>query len=151
MGFRGSNQSSTPNIDALAYNGIVLDRFYTQQSCTPSRAALLTGKYPFKIGMQGIPIIAGENRFLPAHIPTLPEKLKELGYSTHLIGKWHVGASLKKVTPTQRGFDTHFGYWHGYIGYFDYFAASHDQVRRSGVSRIKKKNCCSDYDRFGFA
>lgn len=74
--------------------------------------------------MQGIPIKTGENRFLPTDLVTLPEKLKELGYTTHLVGKWHLGASRSAVTPTKRGFDTHFGYWHGYVGYFNYFASS---------------------------
>lgn len=78
--------------------------------------------------MQGIPITAGENRFLPQNLLTLPEALQSLGYTTHLIGKWHLGASYKNVTPTARGFDTHFGYWHGYIGYFNYYASSKYKV-----------------------
>lgn len=151
MGFRGSNQSVTPNIDALAYNGVILDRFYTQQSCTPSRAALLTGKYPSKIGMQGIPITAGENRFLPRNVATLPERLKGLGYKTCLVGKWHLGASYRAVTPSERGFDEHFGYWHGYIGYFDYFAASKYKVQQK-VKILTKFNLLKivEYDWFGF-
>nr|ATE50178.1 arylsulfatase 3 [Psylliodes chrysocephala] len=116
----GSNQIPTPNIDALGFNGVILDKFYTQQTCTPSRAALLTGKYPMRLGLQGTPIDAGENRSLPFNTPTMAEHLKKLGYSTHLVGKWHLGAACKKHTPTKRGFDTHFGYWEGYVGYFSY-------------------------------
>nr|UNO37571.1 sulf3a [Psylliodes laticollis] len=116
----GSNQIPTPNIDALGYNGVILDRFYTQQTCTPSRAALLTGKYPMRLGLQGTPINAGENRSMPFDTPTMAEHLKNLGYSTHLVGKWHLGAACKEHTPTKRGFDTHFGYWQGYVGYFSY-------------------------------
>nr|UNO37550.1 sulf3a [Psylliodes dulcamarae] len=116
----GSNQIPTPNIDALGYNGVILDKFYTQQTCTPSRSALLTGKYPIRLGLQSTPIDAGENRSLPFDTPTMAEHLKKLGYSTHLVGKWHLGAACKKQTPTNRGFDTHFGYWAGYVGYFDY-------------------------------
>lgn len=78
--------------------------------------------------MQGIPITAGENRFLPKYVATLPEQLKGLGYRTCLVGKWHLGASYRGVTPSERGFDEHFGYWHGYIGYFDYFASSKYRV-----------------------
>ncbi|CAG9855683.1 unnamed protein product [Phyllotreta striolata] len=120
FGIHGSNQIPTPNIDALGYNGVILDKFYTQQTCTPSRAALLTGKYPMRLGLQGTPIDAGENRSLPLDTPTMAEQLKKLGYSTHLVGKWHLGAACKEHTPTKRGFDTHFGYWNGYVGYFSY-------------------------------
>lgn len=67
---------------------------------------------------------AGENRTLPHYMKTLPEHLKTLGYSTHLVGKWHLGSGYKNVTPTQRGFDTHYGFWNGYIGYFDYVSPS---------------------------
>ncbi|KAF2898704.1 hypothetical protein ILUMI_07479 [Ignelater luminosus] len=120
VGFHGSNQIPTPNIDALAYNGIILNRFYTAPSCTPSRTALLTGQYPIRFGLQGIPITGGENQHLPVDVPTLPERLKELGYKTHLIGKWNLGAAFRNVTPNGRGFDGFFGYWSSYISYFDH-------------------------------
>ncbi|KAF2881888.1 hypothetical protein ILUMI_24269 [Ignelater luminosus] len=120
VGFHGSNQIPTPNIDALAYNGIILNRFYTAPSCTPSRTALLTGHNPIRFGLQGIPIAAGENLHLPIDVPTLPERLKELGYKTHLIGKWNLGAAFRNVTPNGRGFDSFFGYWSSYISYFDH-------------------------------
>lgn len=93
--------------------------------------------------MQGIPITAGENRFLPRDLITLPQKLKELNYTTHLIGKWHLGAAYKDVTPTQRGFDTHFGYWHGYIGYFNYYATSKYKVSwKTTKILFSKHNFC---------
>lgn len=65
---------------------------------------------------------AGENRSIPYNMSTMPEKLKELGYKTHLVGKWHLGAGYRNVTPTARGFDSFFGYWNGYIGYYDYIS-----------------------------
>ncbi|KAG5885842.1 hypothetical protein JTB14_032037 [Gonioctena quinquepunctata] len=120
FGIHGSSQIPTPNIDALAYNGVLLHKYYTQQTCTPSRAALLTGNYPIRTGLQGIPIDAGEDRSLPLEMPTMAERLKGLGYKTHMVGKWHLGAACKEVTPTKRGFDSHFGYWNGYVGYFNY-------------------------------
>ncbi|EFA05395.2 arylsulfatase B [Tribolium castaneum] len=122
VGFYGSGQIPTPSIDALAYNGIILDRFYTQCSCTPSRAALLTGQYPIRLGMQGLPIRAGENKSLPLDVVTMPQYLKRLGYKTHLVGKWHLGYAHIEDTPLQRGFDSHFGYWNGFVGYFNYTA-----------------------------
>lgn len=71
-----------------------------------------------------MPIRAGTNFSLPTNIPLLPQLLKDLGYSTNLIGKWHLGFAYKKDTPINKGFDYHFGYWNGYIGYFNYI---HDQ------------------------
>lgn len=65
---------------------------------------------------------AGENRSIPMNMPTMPEQLKKLGYKTHLVGKWHLGAAYRRNTPTGRGFDTHFGYWNGFISYFGYVA-----------------------------
>ncbi|XP_050430569.1 arylsulfatase B-like isoform X2 [Adelges cooleyi] len=117
VGFHGSIQIPTPNIDALAFNGIILNRHYVQPTCTPSRAALLSGKYPIRYGLQGTPIIAGQASALPLSEKILPQYLKDLGYSTHLVGKWHLGAYQRKFTPTERGFDTHFGYWNGFISY----------------------------------
>ncbi|XP_060839029.1 arylsulfatase B-like [Rhopalosiphum padi] len=117
VGFHGSIQIPTPNIDALAYNGVILNRHYVQPTCTPSRAALLTGKYPIRYGLQGLPIIAGEDKALPSTEKILPQYLKDLGYSTHLVGKWHLGANKINHTPLKRGFDSHFGYWNGFISY----------------------------------
>lgn len=117
VSFHGSNQIPTPNIDALAYNGIILNKFYTQQTCTPSRAALLTGNYPMRSGYQGHPLKAGENRTLD--MPIMPEHFKNLGYKTYLVGKWHLGHPYKRSLPTSKGFDYHFGHYNGYIGYFD--------------------------------
>ncbi|XP_018322397.1 arylsulfatase B-like [Agrilus planipennis] len=123
VGFHGSNQIPTPNIDALAYNGVILNRFYTQAVCTPSRAALLTGYYPIRAGLQGLPLNDGQNYTLPIHFSLLPEKLKDLGYSTHLVGKWHLGFTNTSATPLARGFDTYFGYWTGFMTYRSHMRA----------------------------
>lgn len=119
VGFHGSNEIPTPNIDALAYNGMILNRHYTQPTCTPSRTALMTGKYPFKLGMQGAPIAEGSPNSLPLKEKLLPQYLKDLGYATNLVGKWHLGYYKKGCTPTMRGFDSHFGYYNGWIRYND--------------------------------
>nr|XP_022905949.1 arylsulfatase J-like [Onthophagus taurus] len=141
VSFHGANQIFTPNIDSLAYNGIVLNQFYTQSACSPSRAALLTGKYPIRTGFQGYPLLGGENHPLPLTSPTLPEELKKLNYKTHLVGKWHLGSPCLKNTPIGRGFDTFFGYYNGFIGYFDYKMAQNDFL---GYDLHKNNETCYD-------
>ncbi|XP_043275094.1 arylsulfatase B-like [Venturia canescens] len=120
VGFHGSSQIPTPNIDALAYNGLILNRHYVLPSCTPTRAAFFTGKYPIRMGMQGEGILGGEPRGLPLNVRILPEHLRDLGYSPKLIGKWHLGFHTRQHTPLYRGFDSFFGYYNSHIAYYDY-------------------------------
>lgn len=70
--------------------------------------------------MQGPPLAAAEPRGLPLHYKILPQYLRDLGYSTHAVGKWHLGYYRKDYTPQYRGFDSHFGYWAGFTSYYDY-------------------------------
>lgn len=120
IGFHGSNQIPTPNIDALGYNGIILNRHYVLPSSTPSRTAFYTGLYPLRIGMQGDGIRGGEPRGLPLHIKILPEYLRGLGYTTKLIGKWHMGYHTPQHTPLHRGFDSFLGFYNSHITYYGY-------------------------------
>ncbi|XP_031839749.1 arylsulfatase B [Nomia melanderi] len=122
VGFHGSGQVPTPNIDALAYSGIILDKYYVSPICTPSRSALMTGKHPINIGMQHGVLKCAEPRGLPLREKLLPEYLRELGYNTHIVGKWHLGFYTKEYTPTYRGFDSHLGFWSGHQDYFDHTA-----------------------------
>ncbi|KAJ8680580.1 hypothetical protein QAD02_016367 [Eretmocerus hayati] len=120
VSFHGSDQIPTPNIDALAYNGVILNRHYTLPMCTPSRTALMTGRYPIRFGMQGFPLRAGEARSIPLNVTLMPKHLKKLGYDTNLIGKWHLGYFTKEHTPSYRGFDHFYGYYSGFITYFSH-------------------------------
>ncbi|XP_016920207.1 arylsulfatase B [Apis cerana] len=122
VGFHGSGQIPTPNIDALAYSGLLLDRYYVSPICTPSRSALMTGKHPIHTGMQHAVLKCAEPRGLPLHEKLLPEYLRNLGYSTHMVGKWHLGFYTKEYTPLYRGFDSHIGFWSGHHDYFDHSA-----------------------------
>ena len=72
------------------------------------------------IGIQGVPIGGAQPRALPLQYKILPQYLKELGYRTSLVGKWHLGFYKKEFTPLERGFDSFFGYYNGLIDYYNY-------------------------------
>ena len=121
VGFHGSD-IKTPNLDALARGGVELAQFYTLPMCTPSRAALLTGRYPFRYGLQTGVIPTSQTYGLPTDERLLPQALKEAGYRTAIVGKWHLGHGDKKFWPRQRGFDHQYGPLIGEIDYFTHQA-----------------------------
>ncbi|ELU18180.1 hypothetical protein CAPTEDRAFT_89708, partial [Capitella teleta] len=87
VGFHGSEQVLTPNLDALAYDGVILENYYVQPICTPSRAALMTGRHPIHTGMQHGVIISSQPYGLDLKERILPEYLRDIGYKTHAVGK----------------------------------------------------------------
>lgn len=110
----------TPNLDALAHEGVILNQSYVQPICSPSRSAFMTGYYPYHIGTQNYVILKMSPVGVPARFVFLPEFLKTLGYSTHLVGKWHLGFCNWSYTPTYRGFDSFLGYYAGDEEYFSH-------------------------------
>lgn len=121
VGFRGSD-IRTPNLDALAAGGARLGYFYTQPMCTPTRAALMTGRYPLRYGLQTAVIPSGADFGLATDEFLLPQALKEAGYRTALVGKWHLGHADQKYWPCQRGFDSFYGPLVGEIDHFKHEA-----------------------------
>ncbi|HUL70644.1 MAG TPA: sulfatase-like hydrolase/transferase, partial [Gemmatimonadales bacterium] len=121
MGFHGSD-IKTPTIDALAQGGVRLEQFYSQPFCTPSRAALMTGRYPHRYGLQTLVIPSAGKYGLPTDEWILPQALKEAGYYTAIVGKWHLGHADRKYWPRQRGFDYQYGPLLGEIDYFTHSA-----------------------------
>jgi len=116
VGVYGAEGFETPNLDRMAAEGMLFTDFYVGAStCTPSRAALLTGCYPQRVGMQAV-ISAVEGNWSPyidkiglnSNEETLAELLKRRGYATSCIGKWHLGHH-KRFLPTRHGFDEFFG------------------------------------------
>jgi len=108
---------STPSFNKLASQGVVLRNYYVQTESSPTRAALLTGKYPFKIGLQE-QLVTGTTAHIPLTVPTLPEMLKASRmYETHLVGGWGLGSARVEYTPTFRGFDTFYGFLGSEIDY----------------------------------
>jgi arylsulfatase A-like enzyme/pimeloyl-ACP methyl ester carboxylesterase len=106
IGVHGCRDIPTPNIDRIATRGIRFTDAYANGSfCTPTRAALMSGRYQQRIGNEDLDDVTGP---LPLAVPTLPERLRAVGYATGLVGKWHLGL-IDGYTPLDRGFDEFFG------------------------------------------
>jgi arylsulfatase A-like enzyme len=125
VGFHGSD-IKTPNLDRLAQGGAKLEQYYAHPMCTPSRAALLTGRFPHRYGLQTAVIPSAGTYGLATDEWLLPQALKTAGYKTAIVGKWHLGHSDRQYWPLQRGFDYQYGPILGEIDYFTHSA--HDQV-----------------------
>jgi arylsulfatase A-like enzyme len=121
VGFNGATDIKTPNIDGLAAGGAKFTQFYVQNMCTPTRAALMTGRYPFRYGLQTIVIPGPAGYGLDTSEYLMPQCLKDAGYKTAIIGKWHLGHGDIKYWPKQRGFDYQYG---AMIGELDYYTHS---------------------------
>ncbi|WP_309715048.1 sulfatase-like hydrolase/transferase [Armatimonas sp.] len=111
----GTKDIQTPHIDRLFREGVEFQNFFANSAvCSPTRAALLTGCYPDRVGVPGV--IRDENPenswgYLAPGVRLLPQVLKPVGYHSALIGKWHLGTSSPNL-PTERGFD----FFHGFLG-----------------------------------
>ena len=128
VSYHGS-EIKTPNIDKLISSGVELDRFYVQPTCSPTRAELMTGKSAMRLGITR-PISKNQKLGLGLEEKILPQYLKELNYSTYLLGKWHLGSYIPDYFPTRRGFDYFYGYLTGGIGYWDHIhGGGHDWQR----------------------
>ena len=111
LGAYGHPTLRTPALDRMAAEGMRFTQFYTGASvCTPSRAALLTGRLPVRSGTMGRPRVFFPNSSggLPAEEITIAEALKARGYATGMVGKWHLG-HLPRYLPTRQGFDSYYG------------------------------------------
>jgi arylsulfatase A-like enzyme len=121
VGFHGSD-IATPNVDELAATGARLEQFYVQPMCTPTRAALLTGRYPLRYGLQTAVIPSASTYGLATDEWLLPQALREAGYTTAIVGKWHLGHARREYWPRARGFDYQYGPLLGEIDYFTHSA-----------------------------
>ncbi len=128
----GETDVRTPNIDRLAAGGMLFTRMRSNCTvCSPSRAAILTGRYPDRAGVPGVIRTHPENSwgYLAPDVPTLAEELRACGYHTGIIGKWHLGLQSPN-TPTERGFD----FFHGFLGdmmdsYLDHLRHGNNYMR----------------------
>ncbi len=107
FGFQGRRDVPTPHIDSIAREGVRFTQGYVScPVCAPTRAGLLTGKYPTRFGFELYD--AGKDSGIPDNVPTLAQRLRSLGYETSAVGKWHVGLK-ERFRPLRRGFQDYYG------------------------------------------
>ena len=116
-GFNGCTDIKTPNLDKLAQAGAILKSFYVQPVCSPTRAALMTGRFAVRTGVYTI-VRPNAPWGLKLEERTLAQALRDAGYETAIAGKWHLGEFQEAYRPTKRGFDHQYGLWFGMIDYF---------------------------------
>ena len=121
-----TREVDTPNIDSLVKEGLELDQFYVYQFCSPSRSSLMSGRLPIHVNDKN----EGVNKYnpdnpvsgyagVPPNMTVFVSKVKNAGYATHLVGKWHAGGATFKQIPIGRGFDTSFGYLNAANDYYN--------------------------------
>jgi arylsulfatase A-like enzyme len=122
LGSYGAPDVKTPHIDSLARDGVRLTDFYAAPQCTPTRAALISGRYQQRYRLESAlpgPKTLTSDTGLPAAGYSLPQLLKDNGYATGLIGKWHLGYK-PQFSPNAHGFDHFFGFKSGFIDYYQH-------------------------------
>jgi arylsulfatase A-like enzyme len=136
VGFNGGREIATPRLDKLAASGARIEQLYVQPVCSPTRAALLTGRYPMRHGLQVGVVRPWAQYGLPLEERTLAQALKQAGYATAIVGKWHLGHFEPAYLPTRRGFDVQYGHYNGAIDYFGHDRdGGHDWHRQDRESR----------------
>lgn len=134
VGYHGGD-IETPSLDRLAKEGVQLDRFYTTPICSPTRAALMTGRDPIRLGIAYGVIMAWDNIGVHPDEHFMPESFKSAGYQTAMVGKWHLGHAQMTYHPNQRGFEHFYGHLHTEVGFYPPFANQGGRdFQRNGVS-----------------
>lgn len=131
MGFQNS-PIKTPNLDKLREGGMFLERNYVQPQCSPSRVAFLTGRYPYRYGLHEHIVLSNSLTGIPGRTKTIAETMKDAGYRTSIIGKWHVGGRLQSYLPHHQGFDHSFLCINGAISYWNYTHQGFSDIIRNG-------------------
>src|SRR5688500_10406489 len=137
-GFNGCTDIKTPNLDRLAASGVRLEQWYVQPVCSPTRAALMTGRYPMRHGLQVGVVRPWAQYGLPLEERTLAQALQQAGYATAISGKWHLGHFQPAYLPTRRGFDQQYGHYNGALDFFTHERdGGFDWHRNERVSRYE--------------
>ena len=121
VGYHGGN-IDTPSLDRLAEQGVQLNRFYTTPICSPTRAALMTGRDPIRLGVAYGVIMPWDNIGVNPAEHFMPESFGAAGYQTAMVGKWHLGHAQMTYHTNERGFDHFYGHRHTEVGFYPPFA-----------------------------
>eukprot|EP00756_Hemistasia_phaeocysticola_P045614 Hpha_TRINITY_DN19361_c0_g1::TRINITY_DN19361_c0_g1_i1::g.81248::m.81248/K12375/ARSI_J; arylsulfatase I/J len=132
IGALNDHKTQTPTLNGLLEDGVMLTDYYTFKICSPSRAAMITGRYPWAAGFYDM---SQDTNHCTTNSTALPELLKPLGYATHALGKWDVGYMQKRCSATMRGFDTFFGYYDACQADYWYHGASGGYPARPNCTR----------------
>jgi len=122
VGFHGNTEIATPSLDRLAAEGMELNRFYTTPICTPTRAALMTGRDPMRMGVAYGVIQAWDNHGVNPEEHFMPQSFLAAGYQTAMVGKWHLGHSQPGHHPNNRGFEHFYGHLQTEVGFYPPFS-----------------------------
>lgn len=156
VGFH-SSEIRTPNLDGLARQSLEVERFYSCPLCSPTRSALMTGRYPLRFGIQYTVVRPWAQYGLPLDERTMADVFRAGGYETAMAGKWHLGHFERRYLPGARGFDHSYGHVNGAIDYYTHErdggldwhrngqslaepGYSTELVGREAVARIEKRN-----------
>ena len=135
VGFHGEEVIETPSLDRLAAEGAELHRFYSTPICSPTRAALMTGRDPMRLGVVYGVIMPWMTNGIHPDEHFMPESFRDAGYQTAMVGKWHLGHAQETYTPRSRGFEHFYGHLHTEVGYFPPFANQGGRdFQRNGVA-----------------
>ncbi len=124
----------TPSIDRLAREGVQFDRFYVAPICSPTRAAIMTGRDPLKLGIAYDQIHPWYNVGLSPDEYTIADAFRDGGYQTAIVGKWHLGHTQEHQLPTAHGFDHFFGHLHTNTDYFTHEREGGHDLQENGKS-----------------
>jgi arylsulfatase A-like enzyme len=133
VGYHGG-EIETPSIDRLAREGVRLDRFYSAPICSPTRAALVTGRDPIELGIAYDQIHPWYNVGLAARQRTIADVFRDAGYQTALVGKWHLGHTFEHQTPNARGFEHFWGHLHTNTDFYTHEREGGHDLQRNGQS-----------------
>jgi arylsulfatase A-like enzyme len=138
VGYHGG-PIDTPSLNQLAAEGMQLDRFYTTPICSPTRAALMTGRDPIRLGVAYAVIMPWMNHGIHPDEQFMPQSFQAAGYQTAMVGKWHLGHAQQDFHPNSRGFEHFYGHLHTEVGYFPPFSNQGGRdFQQNGVSIEKE-------------